>query len=69
MNYLDLLGDFRTCAYHQSMKYCPVLIKINHDTLKQYFGGNEYLLQVFNNDGVCVFKKYLKCKSELLFFS
>jgi hypothetical protein len=45
------------------MKYCPVLLQINHEELKKIFEG-EYLLQVYNTEGTCVFDKVLKCKFD-----
>lgn len=44
------------------MKYCPVLLQIMHGDLRKIFGGDEwnYLLQVYNDQGICVFDKVLK---------
>lgn len=36
------------------------MLQIQHDELRAIFGG-EYLLQVYNNEGTCVFDKVLKC--------
>lgn len=43
------------------MPYCPVILEIKHTELKEIINGN-YILQVFNLSGDCVFDKVLKCK-------
>ncbi|TNV87472.1 hypothetical protein FGO68_gene17664 [Halteria grandinella] len=40
------------------MKYCPVLLFIENKELQKEFGG-DYMLQVYNNEGKCVFDKIL----------
>jgi hypothetical protein len=45
------------------MTYCPVLLQIQHEYLRNIFKG-EYLLQVYNIEGTCVFDKVLKCKCD-----
>lgn len=44
----------KTCCYHQNMEYCPVLIEIVEQRLKDHYNGN-YLLQVWDKSGI---KKY-----------
>lgn len=63
---IELLKVIKTCAYHSEMKYCPVLLQIMHEDLRKIYGGDEwnYLLQVYNDQGVCVFDKVLKCKHQ-----
>lgn len=43
------------------MKYAPVLFEIMVQRLKDYYRGN-YFLQLWDNEGVKVYEKVLKCK-------
>jgi hypothetical protein len=39
-----------------------------HGDLRKIFGGDEwnYLLQVYNDQGICVFDKVLKCNNQYI---
>ena len=52
------------------MEYCPILVQINHTLLKREYDA-EYLLQVWDRQGVKVYQKALKSKirSESAVFS
>lgn len=53
----------KSCMYHENMQYCPVLLEIIPQRLKDFYRGN-YLLQLFSKEGVCEYSKSLKCNSH-----
>ncbi len=43
------------------MEYVPVLVQIVKPELREHYGGN-FMLQVYDTTGDCVYMKILECK-------
>ena len=48
-----------SCVYDMKSVFCPVLLRIKNEKIKQENGGLEYLLQVWSNRGMLVYEKQL----------
>ena len=55
---LDKLYEIiASCLFEEGVKFCPVLIKINDEEIKQQSGGKTFLLQVWTETGEMVFER------------
>ena len=49
-----------SCLFEEGAKFCPVLIKIENEDIKEKSGGSEFLLQVWTDTGEMVFERPLE---------
>ena len=55
-----LYSILASCQYDSGSEFCPVLVKINDETIKQNNGGCAFLLQVWTIRGDMIFEKPLE---------
>ena len=48
-----------SCQFDESSNFCPILVKINDETIRQNNGGLSFLLQVWTIKGEMIFEKPL----------
>ncbi len=60
-NVIELMKIKKTCVYHKSMEFSPVLVEIIHYELKKHYMGN-YLLQLYDKQGEKRYQLALECK-------
>lgn len=58
---IELYEVHSTCSFHENMTYSPVLLKINHATIKNNLRAN-YILQVWKQGGRKVYERLLQGK-------
>ena len=55
-----LYQPIASCQFNSDGKFCPVLVKINDETIKKNNGGLAYLIQIWTLKGELVYEKPLK---------
>jgi len=54
-----------TCYFNEQMEYCPVLVELT-DEMKGFYGGANFLLQVWDSNAEKVYERCLKSKTNLI---
>ena len=49
-----------SCQFDENARFCPILVKINDETIRKNNGGRSFLLQVWNLQGEMAFEKPLE---------
>ena len=55
----------RSCYFDENLRFCAIFTEIKDNSLKEKFGGNNYLLEVWS-DGELLYQRPLKKKVRVL---
>ena len=58
--WIDLYEVKDTCAYHEGMYHCPVLVKMNVTDMQKRYNDAQYLIQVWKKGGTRAYLKGIK---------
>ena len=48
-----------SCQYNEESDFCPVLVRVVNEKVREIIGGKRYLLQIWDTQGRMVFERPL----------